>query len=214
MAKKTRVPLPPRVQAPQRRFDKRDPGRSRRALLLAGSGLVGAGLVGLRATFAFGLAGGGEGGPPGALRDAGCTFRTFPDQGANHIESPSNTVRYNSDPPTSGTHLSQPAVWGAYDTPVEKQALIPNLEHGGVVIQYGDNVAAAEVAAINSFYSNDPQGLIVAALPKLGGKIALTAWTTLAVCPTYNSNAFDAFIDAFRFKGPERLPPDALQPGS
>lgn len=213
MAKKTRVPPPPRVQAPQRRFDKREPNRDWRALLLAGAGAV-ALLAIVGATFAFGVVGGGEGGPGGALREAGCTFRTFPDQGANHIDSPSQTLRYNSDPPTSGTHLSQPAVWGAYDEPVEKQALIHNLEHGGVAIRYGNRVAADEVASINSFYSNDPQGLIVAALPKLGDKIALTAWTKLAVCPSYDSNAFDAFVDAFRFKGPERLPPDALQPGS
>ena len=211
MAKKTRVPLPPRVQAPQRRLDRREPGRSWRPLLLAGGGAVGL-LAIVGATFAFGVVGGGESGPAGALREAGCTFRTFPDQGANHIESPSKTVRYNSDPPTSGTHLSQPAVWGAYDEPVEKQALIHNLEHGGIVIQYGDNVAAAEIAAINSFYPNDPQGLIVAALPKLGDKIALTAWTRLAVCPSYDSDAFDAFVDAYRFKGPERLPPESLQP--
>lgn len=213
MAKKTRVPLPPRVQVPQRRFDKRERNRDWRPLLLAGAGAV-ALLAIVGASFAFGIVGGGGSGPGGALRAAGCTFRTLPDQGANHIDSPSETPRYNSDPPTSGTHLSQPAVWGAYDEPVEKQALIHNLEHGGVVVQYGDKVPEAAVAAINDFYSDDPRGLIVAALPKLGGKIALTAWTTLAVCPSYDSNAFDAFLDAYRFKGPERLPPDALQPGS
>lgn len=213
MAKKTRVPPPPRVQAPQRRFDKREPNRNRRQLLLAGAAAVGL-LAIVGATFAFGVVGGGASGPGGALREAGCTFRTFPDQGANHIERPSNTPRYNSDPPTSGTHLSQPAVWGAYDEPVEKQALIHNLEHGGVVIQYGDKVPETAVAAINEFYSGDPGGLIVAALPKLGDTIALTAWTKLAVCPSYDSSASEAFVDAFRFKGPERLPPDALQPGT
>ncbi|MEJ7792970.1 MAG: DUF3105 domain-containing protein [Gaiellaceae bacterium] len=105
---------------------------------------------------ALGVFGGGDGGPGGALRDAGCTFRTFPDQGANHIDSPSKTVRYNSEPPTSGTHLSQPAVWGAYDEPVEQQALVHNLEHGGVIVQYGSKMPSGDVAAISAFYSDDP----------------------------------------------------------
>lgn len=166
------------------------------------------------ASFALGAFGGGEGGPGGALREAGCTFRTFPDQGANHIDSSSNTVRYNSAPPTSGTHLSQPAVWGAYNERVEQQALVHNLEHGGVVIQYGSKVLPGDVAAINAYYTDDPRGLIVAALPKLGDEITLTAWTKLAKCPSYDAGAFDAFLDSFRFKGPERVPPDALQPGT
>lgn len=56
--------------------------------------------------------------------------------------------------------------------------------------------------------------MLLAPLPKLGGKIALTAWTHLGVCGRYNAAAFKAFRDAYRGQGPERFPVSSLTPGS
>ena len=60
--------------------------------------------------------------------------------------------------------------------------------------------------------------------PKLGNKIALTAWTSpeggnrrraaSPICSAYDEKAFTAFRDAFRGKGPERFPLDTLTPGA
>jgi hypothetical protein len=36
----------------------------------------------------------------------------------------------------------------------------------------------------------------------------------LAVCSTFDEKAFKTFRDAFRGKGPERFPVDALTPGT
>jgi len=54
----------------------------------------------------------------------------------------------------------------------------------------------------------------MAPLPKLGDKIALTAWTHLASCSTFDESAFKAFRDAYRGKGPERFPVSQLTPGT
>ncbi len=35
----------------------------------------------------------------------------------------------------------------------------------------------------------------------------------LAKCPGFDEAAFDAFVDAYGFKGPEPFPRDELQPG-
>jgi hypothetical protein len=55
--------------------------------------------------------------------------------------------------------------------------------------------------------------MIVGPLPTLGDKIAITAWTHIATCRQFNREAFTTFRDAYRYKGPERLPKESLQPG-
>jgi len=149
-----------------------------------------------------------------ALRAAGCTYRHYPSEGRGHVSSLTATVKYKTFPPTSGTHFDVPAVWQRYTEPLVPAQEVHNLEHGGVIIQYGDNVPEATVAKLVAFYDSSPNGMLLAPLPKLGNKIALTAWTQLATCPRYDETAFAAFRDAFRGKGPERFPVSALTPGS
>ena len=144
-----------------------------------------------------------------ALKNAGCTLQTFKDQGRNHIglntEDPASVKapKYNSTPPTSGPHYSVPAIWDFYDTPVLPIQEVHNLEHGGVVIHYGSGVASSEVDKIREFYEEDTEALLVAPLPSLGNKITLSAWTKLATCPRFDEGAFRAFVDEYRYHGPE-----------
>ena len=91
--------------------------------------------------------------------------------------------------------------------------LVHNLEHGAIVIQYGKEVSKADVSKISDFYRSDPTALVVAPLPTLGNKIALTAWTHLGTCTRFSESAFKGFRDACRYHGPEHFPPAALQPG-
>jgi hypothetical protein len=82
---------------------------------------------------------------------------------------------------------------------------------------------------MNGFYNDDPQGILGTPYPKLGDKIALTAWTGdpshyyvngdfgvghIAVCSHYDEKAFKAFRDAYRGKGPEGIPLSSDQPGT
>jgi hypothetical protein len=151
-----------------------------------------------------------------AMTAAGCTLHTYPSAGRGHITSltPASPPKYNSFPPTSGKHYYIPSVWGSYDTPVSEYQAIHNLEHGGVIIQYGSGVSKDTIAKLGVFYQSDPVALLVAPLPKLGNKVALTAWTHLALCTDFDEAAFKAFRDAYRYHGPEKFPPSALQPGT
>jgi hypothetical protein len=218
--KKSRVPPPPRpagspsqrrVQAPKARKEPRqhrDWGRSKWWLI--GSGGV-VGVVVLIVVLATVL---GSSGDASALTDAGCTQQTFPSQGRKHVAELEPGFEYNSFPPTSGPHNPSPAIWNIYDEPIEEFILVHNLEHGGIVVQYGDQVPAATVAQIRDWYANsDRNGILVAPYPELKDKVALTAWTQLATCPGFNEKAFDSFVDLHRYKGPERFPAEALQPG-
>ncbi|MGI8422470.1 MAG: DUF3105 domain-containing protein [Gaiellaceae bacterium] len=226
MAKKTRTPPPPRKpgQGPARRDSTPAPApgttaddKRTRLLLL---GFAAAGVVALIAVVAVILTSGGGSSSSGKgltarLAAGGCTLKTYPSQGQGHYATltPKNPKPYNSFPPTSGKHYFQPALWGNYPTPVNEFQAVHNLEHGGIVIQYGDKVPQATVDKLDGFYQSDPNALLMAPLPKLGSKVALTAWTHLATCTGYDEKAYAAFRDAYRYKAPEKFPPSALNPG-
>jgi hypothetical protein len=162
--------------------------------------------------------GGGSGGTPSALAKTfgrcGGTLKTYPSEGRGHVSSLKAKIKYKTFPPTSGKHYFSPAIFDQYDTPVNELQLVHNLEHGAIVIQYGSGVSQATIAKISAFYRSDPNALVVAPLAKLGGKIALTAWTHLGTCTRFSEPAFTGFRKAYRYHGPERFPPSALAPGS
>ena len=196
-----------------------DLGRRHRNALYAFSG---AGIVALVAvSLLVALRGRPEATAKGAARAlvaAGCRYRHYPPlQRLPHYLTlhPSPPPQWNSFPPTSGRHYYMWVRWGVHRTPVPLIEEVHNLEHGGVVIQYGDRVPAAAVAGITAFWRADPTALLVAPLPQLGDEIALTAWTQWAECTRFDAAAFRAFRQAFRYHGPESpyLPTSALQPG-
>ena len=223
MADKPRTPPPPRQQGPRKRASVRTPGAGRgarapRSALLSGV-LVG-GVIGIAVLLFFLTRGGNKNSaasgpsPAAALAAAGCTFKTYPNLGQAHVQSLTAQVKYNSFPPTSGPHYVNPGVWGKYTTPLVLVQEVHNLEHGGVIVQYGNKVPRATIDQLASFYDASPNGMLLAPLPQLGTKIALTAWTRLATCTRYDKDAFAAFRDDYRGKGPEGFSVSSLKPGS
>jgi hypothetical protein len=218
MAKKKKTPPPPRpVQAPKRRDQPTTGGFSTRTKLVAAAAAVLVAAVIIVAALAA-TGGGGNGNGSAAvaksMTSAGCTFKTYPNQGRTHVQSLAAKVDYHSFPPTSGPHYFQPAVWNAYDGPLVLVQEVHNLEHGGVIVQYGSRVSEATVKQLQSFYRESPNALLLAPLPKLRDRISLSAWTHLATCRRFAAAAFRTFRDAYRGKEPERFPVSALTPGS
>jgi hypothetical protein len=233
MARKDRVPNPPkRSQGPQRRTSTTDPAaaaKRRQTLFLIGAGAI----VVAVAVLGFVLLSGGDENASAALEEAGCTVQSFPAVAnkADHSDVPTIGTKpktWNSSPPTSGPHWGVPAVWDFYDTPVPLVQTVHNLEHGGVVIHYGPDVPDAEVQELREFWIDDPSGLVVAPLAANKANITLSAWTVpdnvvgtadrgrgwLATCTRFDEDAFSAFVEEHRYKGPERLDPASLTPGS
>jgi hypothetical protein len=211
VAKKVRTPAPPKraVQAPKVRTAPRDERRDRKILYAVGA----SGFVMLAAVVAFfALAGrGGDDGSSGAvsvIREAGWTYRHPKGQGRDHVLELEKGFKYNSVPATSGPHSPQTAIYGVYDDPVSEINYVHNLEHGAVAIQYGPNVPEETVLRIQEYYREDPNGLIVAPLPKLGDQIALTAWTHIAKGKAFDEEVFDTFVEEFGFNGPESCTTD------
>ena len=224
MAKKVRTPPPKLRQQGPRRRDTRPGGRQpfpafglNRRGLLAGIGAVA--IVGV-AVLVVVLTRGGSSKPAlnstaiQALDAAGCFYRSYPSEGRGHVSSLTTKVNYKTFPPTSGTHYVQPAIWNRYSQPLALVQEVHNLEHGGVIVQYGDKVPQATVDKLVGFYDSSPNGMLLAPLPALGNKIALTAWQRLARCTRFDEKAYAAFRDNFRGKGPEPFPVSSLVPGS
>jgi hypothetical protein len=215
----------PRVKAPKQRSTPKpvDPGRTRRLLMYGAAGL--AALVAILVFAALGLGGGkpSESEARSALTEAGCTFRVAPALPGDHsVEQPGDTVQsWNTDPPTTGPHYGIAAIFGIYDEPLETARVVHNLEHGGIFILYGDDVAKATVDQLRSFYDSHQTGTVMAPLPELGKQFAVGAWVSdgeggngyLAKCEEFDESALSKFFRAFQFQGPERFDPSALQPG-
>jgi len=217
------------VQAPRKRAPVHAPADQRRQRLIlygvAASGIVALAIV-LIALVAFGGGGGGSSDPTSALTAAGCTLKSYPGVSRKHIDNPNARPKvWNSFPPTSGPHYLTPAIYDFYTEPVALARVLHNLEHGGVYMLYGSKTPADTASKLRTIYDKDPRGLVVAPLPELGKTIALGAWTSkkpgssdvgtghLAKCTKVDDKAFEAFISAYRGKGPEGFPLDALQPG-
>jgi hypothetical protein len=142
-----------------------------------------------------------------------CTQLTFKDRGQAHTDNINAKIKYNSFPPTSGTHYVDPARWGLYPSPISQVQGVHNLEHGGIVIQYGSKVSSDTQDELFEYYDDDPSGILMAPLPRLGSRVIATAWTQLLTCTKFDKKALDKFKKAYRYKGPERLPKEALEPG-
>jgi hypothetical protein len=216
----------PRVKAPKQRTAARTPSPDRRRWALIAAGSIGALAVLVVAGLALGGFGSGGQDAQAALEDAGCTLQSFKGVSRDHIsDSAARPKSWNSFPPTSGPHYVTPAVYGFYNDPVELARVLHGLEHGGVYILYGPKTPADTITELRRIYDEDPRGLVVAPVPELGDKIALGAWTSgnpgsaevgtghLAMCTQVGDKAFNAFIDAFRGRGPEGTPLNLLQPG-
>jgi uncharacterized protein DUF3105 len=217
--KKPRTPTPPRrVQAPQRRVDAPDPAARHRLILY---GISGAGFLALViVVLVIVLAGGGSSAKAAitTIRAQGCQYRKYPAQPRTpHYATlnPKPAPSWNSFPPTSGRHYYIALPFGIYTEVVPEIRLVHNLEHGAVILQYGDKVPSAQVQQITAWYQQDANALVVSPLPKLGAKVALTSWTNWTECNGFNLKAANAFRKAFRYHAPESaiFPKSALQPG-
>ena len=208
------------MQSPQQRSTPRGPRDSRTFLyVLAFAGLGVILLGGILALVAFS---GGDG-SSAAINSKNCTEESFPGLAPKHLSNPDETVRYNSFPPSSGPHYQQPAPWGIYEDPIKQTILVHNLEHGGIVVQYGD-VSEETLKDIQAFYQDDPYGVVVSPYKRLGKKIALTAWNEpryeqegefenvdpgngyVLTCTQWDADAAAKFRSERRNKAGERYP--------
>ena len=119
--------------------------------------------------------------------------------------APGESVRYASDPPTSGRHNPKWVDPGVYAAVQPKAGLVHSLEHGMVVIYMDEPTPAArqDLVAWAGLYTDKWSGVVITPKLGLGEAVILTAWRRLMRLEQFDADAAAAFIDAFRGRGPE-----------
>jgi hypothetical protein len=145
---------------------------------------------------------------------AGCTYKAYKSDGRTHT---SKTVKYKTNPPTSGSHNPVPAQDGIYaagNSPA-KESFVHSLEHGRVEFQYKPGSSAADVATLRKVAESKFKGtagyhtLMFENNTNMPEPFAATAWTHSIACEKLTPQAVTAltkFRKAFTDKGPEFIP--------
>lgn len=153
----------------------------------------------------------------GASREASCDLQLdLPDEGNTHFSDLNKVVEYGTNPPTSGDHYAGngagagAAADGAFlDTP-NWNRLLHALEHGRVEIQYSPDLPEDQQLALKGVFDEARPGVILFPNADMPYDVAVTAWTNLVGCKSYEGNAtLDVvrdFRDRFLGRGPEAIP--------
>jgi hypothetical protein len=122
----------------------------------------------------------------------------MPDQGNLHIAREGDPHEpYNSDPPTSGPHLSYLAPWGVHTRPIPPELQVHNLEDGGVLVQYNCECPDL-VGKLQAIVRKYDKFVILAPYPSMKTRIALTAWTRIDTMEDLDEKRVVRFIEAYR----------------
>lgn len=130
--------------------------------------------------------------------------------GRQHIDAGTPGGPYSSTPAASGPHWPQPVNWGVYPEAIPQEAVIHNLEHGGIAIWYqagqlsADQVAGLE-AYTRSWNSSERYKVLVAPWSgsDFGHPVAMVSWTWLLYLEEVDTELMDRFIDQHYGDAPE-----------
>lgn len=132
--------------------------------------------------------------------------RTLPDEGRQHVPE-GQRVHYGTDPPTSGPHWDRWAQPRLYEEPVPYELLVHNLEHGHVVVYYDPQRTPQEALAHLRRLTARHAAMwdAVVAVPRQDPRyvLILTAWRHWLHLERYDPALVDAFVHAYRGRGPE-----------
>ena len=133
----------------------------------------------------------------------------FESQSRAHINPDEEHEVYNSNPPTSGSHLGSPAAVGYYSEVLPDERVIHNLEHGDIWIAYHPRVLELEeVMTVLRSFENDGKVIIT---PREANDfdVSLVAWNWL---DGFNieegiieTERIEDFIKRYRNRGPEKV---------
>ena len=126
--------------------------------------------------------------------------------GRNHIATGTEGSGYNSNPPTSGPHWSEPAKSGVYDKPLPDETLIHNLEHGYIWISYKPDTSQEIKDKLKEIVEKDSWKVIMVPREVNDTKIVLCAWGRLLKMDEPNYDKMRDFIRTYRNRGPEKTP--------
>lgn len=135
--------------------------------------------------------------------------KAMPDEGRAHVSEGTN-VEYASNPPTSGSHWSEPLADGIYDTEKPDEAIVHSLEHGRIWISYKPSISEQTKKSLEDLLKKY-NGTMLTPRSANDMDIALAAWNrvdTFNLNPdgTFDEQRITDFTNRWRNKGPEFVP--------
>jgi hypothetical protein len=127
----------------------------------------------------------------------------FEIEGSNHV-SPGINVEYKTNPPTSGSHLSQGQNWGVYNKEINDKAAVHGLEHGGIWITYKD-VNEETKEELESIGKANSQSVIVSPRSSNDNKIVVASWGRMMKLDSIDKVLIQKYIDVYKNQSPEKL---------
>ena len=127
----------------------------------------------------------------------------FPIEGQEHV-SAGTDVDYNTNPPTSGSHLALAENWGFYDDEIDDKAAVRGLEHGGIWISYKD-MSDEEKAILAEIGRENSQSVIVSPRSANDVKIAVVSWGRTMKLESVDKALIQKYIDTYKNQSPEKL---------
>lgn len=115
-----------------------------------------------------------------SLTAAGCRFGRFEEEDAKHVDD-AEDLKFDTFPPTSGTHFPDWGPYGIYDEQVDDGYVVHNLEHGGVVVWFGSDVDATIRTAVEDLADEDEKWMMMPRSDIAG--LYSAAWTVGLHCP-------------------------------
>lgn len=142
-------------------------------------------------------------------REAPTLGKQYADLGKKHV--PEGTpVRYNSNPPSSGSHYQSPAPKGFYEQEIPDGTLLHNLEHGYVWVAYRPDLPPSQVKKLKGLFSSPlsnpkftPSKAVVAPRSNNPAPISIVSWRWTMNLDSYDENKLMQFYLQHVSKSPE-----------
>ncbi len=153
-----------------------------------------------------------------AAQASGCVYRSFPDEGQDHVTEQLTEADFKTNPPTSGAHNPEPAGDGNYvaGNEPEIQNWVHTLEHGRILFQYRPGIEKSVVTQLESLFNEDVAGsggayhsALMRNNSKMPFQVAAVGWRHYMACREFTPEsitAMRAFREEVVDKAPERIP--------
>ena len=131
----------------------------------------------------------------------------------NHVLE-TTTISYTDNPPACGDHYARWAKFQDYTDIVPRGNWVHNLEHGGVVFLYQNDLDPQTIATFRDLYTRIPDDAVCGAGkkrallsqdPELEFAVAVVAWQWVYKANCVDEIAIMAFVNDHRNHAPEDL---------
>ena len=127
----------------------------------------------------------------------------FEIEGTSHVGL-GETVSYNTNPPTSGSHYAQSANWGFNDKELPDEQLVHNLEHGGIWISYR-NADENTLEKLKDIARRNSESVVITERTGNDDPIVVVSWGRMMRLAEVDEALIRKFVDIYINQSPEKL---------